>query len=72
MRIWLSSGEDGGGVLFSIYDGYLDINQNFCLTGKVAFLLLLNQFLNTDSIIIKRDVHARFTSVQVFATYLLT
>lgn len=40
--IWLSS--DGGGVLFSIYDGYLDINQNFYLTGKVAFLLLLNQF----------------------------
>lgn len=72
VRIWLSSGEDGGGVLFSIYDGYLDINQNFYLTGKVAFLLLLNQFLNTDSIIIKRDVHARFTSVQVFATYLLT
>lgn len=72
MRIWLSSGEDGGGVLFSIYDGYLDINQNFYLTGKVAFLLLLNQFLNTDSIIIKRDDHARFTSVQVFATYLLT
>lgn len=50
----------------------IDINQNFYRTGKVAFLLLLNQFLNTDSIIIKRDVHARFTSVQVFATYLLT
>lgn len=49
----------------------IDINQNFYRTGKVAFLLLLNQFLNTDSIIIKRDVHARFTSVQVFATYLL-
>lgn len=41
----------------------IDINQNFYRTGKVAFLLLLNQFLNTDSIIIKRDVHARFTSV---------
>lgn len=78
----LSSGEMGGGLLFSFFDGLLDYRKGHKLFLFNIISTSLNQFLVIDNFKDsqsflwslhndQRRCSCRFTFVQVFATYLI-